>query len=69
MFGGGETPPPPAPPPPPPNAPTMADAKVQQAGYNQSQGAKSAGLASTIATSAQGVTGSANTAGKSLLGQ
>jgi hypothetical protein len=47
----------------------MADGKVSQAGYNQQQNAAGAGLASTIATSSSGVTGTANTAGKSLLGQ
>jgi hypothetical protein len=51
-----------------PNAPVQADAKVQNAGNNQ-KAAAAGGLASTIGTSSQGITGSANTAGKSLLGQ
>tara|TARA_R110000868_G_scaffold35504_6_gene127219 strand:+ start:741 stop:944 length:204 start_codon:yes stop_codon:yes gene_type:complete len=60
--------PPVVPPPPPPNAPTLADASVSKAGQQTRAGAVG-GIGSTIATTPQGVLGSANTAGKSLLGQ
>ena len=53
--------------PPPPNAPTLADSSVAQAGMRQRNGAQ--GLASTIATSPQGLLSAPSTTGKSLLGQ
>ncbi len=60
-------PPLPAAPPPPP---TMADPAVTQAATDAEARAKAAaGFGSTIATSPQGVLGTANTSLKTLLGQ
>lgn len=72
-FGsGGSSAPPPPPyippiPPAPPNPPTLANAGVQQAGLVQGRRPQ-LGYTSTILTGGEG-TGTANTAGKQLLGQ
>lgn len=55
--------------PPPPPPPTLADKSVADAGARQRQIAMSSqGIGSTIKTGAQGLTNTANTAQKTLLG-
>jgi hypothetical protein len=69
-FGGGGTPSPPPPPPPPPEPPKMVDEAVVKARTDErKRAALAAGSAGTIKTSPQGLTDTANTAGKTLLGQ
>ena len=65
--GGGYTPPPPTPPPTPPTAPTPADTSVVDAG-NRVQTAARGGFGSTIATGAGGLSDTASTSRRSLLG-
>ena len=69
MFGGGgsSATPPPKPPPVPQPAPTPADTSVVEAGQRVKTGAKG-GIGSTIATGGSGLTTTATTGTKSLLG-
>ena len=69
LFGGGGAAQPQLPPPPPP--PPQLPAGDSAAAAQRQRTAGMAGLASTIATSPQGVTGGTNTTGgaKALLGQ
>lgn len=60
-------PPPPVPVPPPPMPPALSNKDVRQAGQGDI-GDKAAGVASTIATSPEGLSTKASTAQKSLLG-
>lgn len=70
-FGGGgqQYTPPPEPPPPPPAPPTPADTSVVEAGVRARSRAKVGGYMSTIKTGGMGLTDTANTAPKSLLGE
>lgn len=69
-FGGGSSyTPPPEPPPPPPAPPTQADTSMVEAGTRARRSARVGGYASTIATGGRGLTDTARTAPKSLLGE
>lgn len=66
LFGGGSSPAPVA----PPEPPTRSDAEVrQEALLERQRRARATGRSETIKTSPQGVTESADTASKKLLGE